>query len=56
MSFLHLKNKTEPQYHESKTPSIEEGVFDIKSKLEKNTVHDSKNRIPSSHYTILQYT
>ena len=45
MSFLHLKNKTEPQYHESKTPSIGEEVFEIKSKLGANIVDNSKSSL-----------
>ena len=43
MSFLHLKNKTEPQNHETKTPIIEEDVFDIKSKLGASAVDNSKS-------------
>ena len=38
MSFLHLKNKTKLQYNETKTPIIEEDVFDIKSKLGTSTL------------------
>jgi cytoskeletal protein CcmA (bactofilin family) len=45
MSFLHLKNKTKPQYNETKTLSIEEDVFDIKSKLGTSTVDNSKNSL-----------
>ncbi len=45
MSFLHLRNKTEPQNHETKTPIIEEDVFDIKSKLGTSTVEDSKSSL-----------
>ena len=45
MSFLHLKNKTEPQNHETKTPIIEEDVFDIKSKLGASTVDNSKSSL-----------
>jgi len=45
MSFLHLKNKIEPQNHETKTPIIEEDVFDIKSKLGTNTVGNSKSSL-----------
>ena len=45
MSFLHLKNKTEPQNHETKTPIIEEDVFDIKSKLGTSTVDNSKSSL-----------
>ena len=45
MSFLHLKNKTEPQNHETKTPIIEEDVFDIKSKLGASTVDNSNSSL-----------
>ena len=45
MSFLHLKNKTEPQNHETKTPIIEEDVFDIKSKLGTSTVDNSESSL-----------
>ena len=45
MSFLHLKNRTEPQYHEPQTPSIEEDITDIKSKLGTSTVDNSKSSL-----------
>ena len=45
MSFLHLRNKTEPQNHETKTPVIEEDVFDIKSKLGTITVDNSNSSL-----------
>ena len=45
MSFLHLKNKTKPQYNETKTPIIEEDVFDIKSKLGTSKVDNSKSSL-----------
>ena len=45
MSFLHLKNKIEPQYRESKTSSIEEDAFGIKSKLGTSTVDNSKSSL-----------
>ena len=45
MSFLHLKNKTEPQNHETKTPVIEEDVFDIESKLGASEVNNSKSSL-----------
>jgi cytoskeletal protein CcmA (bactofilin family) len=45
MSFLHLKNKKEPQYNETKTPIIEEDVFDIKSKLGTSTVDNSESSL-----------
>ena len=45
MSFLHLKNKKEPQYNETKTSSIEEGAFGIKSKLGTSTVDNSESSL-----------
>jgi cytoskeletal protein CcmA (bactofilin family) len=45
MSFLHLKNKTEPKYHETKTLSIEENITDIKSKLGTSTVDNSNSSL-----------
>jgi cytoskeletal protein CcmA (bactofilin family) len=45
MSFLHLKNKKEPQYRESKTSSIEKDAFGIKSKLGTSTVDNSKSSL-----------
>ena len=45
MSFLHLKNKIEPQYRESKTSSIEKDTFGIKSKLGTSTVDNSKSSL-----------
>ena len=45
MSFLHLKNKKEPQYHETKKPIIEEDAFDIKSKLGTSTVDNSESSL-----------
>ena len=45
MSFLHLKNKIEPQYRESKTSSIEEDAFVIKSKLGTSTVDNSESSL-----------
>ena len=45
MSFLHLKNKIEPQYRESKTSSIEEDAFGIKSKLGTSTVDNSESSL-----------
>ena len=33
MSFLHLKNKTEPKYTEPHTDTIHKVVFDTKNKL-----------------------
>ena len=45
MSFLHLKNKIEPQYRESKTSSIEKDAFGIKSKLGTSTVDNSESSL-----------
>ena len=45
MSFLHLKNKKEPQYNETKTPSIEKDAFGIKSKLGTSTVGNSESSL-----------
>jgi len=45
MSFLHLKNKKEPQYNETKTSSIEEDAFGIKSKLGTSTVDNSESSL-----------
>ena len=45
MSFLHLKNKKEPQYRETKTSSIEEDAFGIKSKLGTSTVDNSESSL-----------
>ena len=45
MSFLYLKNKKEPQYNETKTPSIEEDAFGIKSKLGTGTVNNSESSL-----------
>ena len=45
MSFLHLKNKKEPQYHETKKPIIEEDAFGIKSKLGTSTVGNSESSL-----------
>ena len=45
MSFLHLKNKKEPQYNETKTPGIEKDAFGIKSKLGTSTVDNSESSL-----------
>jgi len=45
MSFLHLKNKKEPQYYETKTTSIEKDAFGIKSKLGTSTVGNSESSL-----------
>jgi len=45
MSFLHLKNKTEPHYSETKTPNIEEDVIDVQSKLGASEVSNSKSSL-----------
>ena len=45
MSFLHLKNKTEPKYTESRTATIHKDVFDTKPKTEKKIVENSKSSL-----------
>ena len=45
MSFLHLKNKKEPHYNETKTPGIEKDAFGIKSKLGTSTVDNSESSL-----------
>ena len=45
MSFLHLKNKTEPKYNETKKPIIEEDAFGIKSKLGMSIVDNSNSSL-----------
>ena len=45
MSFLNLKNKTDPQYHETQTPNIEEDITNIKSKLGTSTVDNSNSSL-----------
>ena len=45
MSFLHLKNKTEPKYTEIGKATILKDVFDIKPKSEKKIVGNSNNSL-----------
>ena len=45
MSFLHLKNKIEPKYNETKKPIIEEDAFGIKSKLGTSIVDNSNSSL-----------
>ena len=45
MSFLHLKNKTEPKYTEIGKSTILKDVFDIKPKSEKKIVGNSNNSL-----------
>ena len=40
MSFLHLKNKTEPKYADPRTATIQKDVFDIKTKPEKKIIEN----------------
>ena len=43
MSFLHLKNKTEPKYTEPRTATIHKDVFDTKPKPEEKIVENPKS-------------
>ena len=45
MSFLHIKNKTEPKYSEPPTTNIHEDVFELKPKSEKKKVDSSKSSL-----------
>ena len=45
MSFLHLKNKTEPKYTETRTATIHKDVLDTKIKSEKKIVVNSKSSL-----------
>jgi cytoskeletal protein CcmA (bactofilin family) len=45
MSFLHLKNKTEPKYAEARTATIHKDVFDTKSKPENKIIGNSKSSL-----------
>ena len=45
MSFLHIKNKTEPKYTETLTNTIHEDVFETKLKREKKKVENSKSSL-----------
>ena len=45
MSFLHIKNKTEPKYTEPSTNIIQEDVFKKKPKTEKKKVESSKSSL-----------
>ena len=45
MSFLHLKNKTEPKYTEPRTATIHKDVFDTKPKPEKKIIENSKSSL-----------
>jgi cytoskeletal protein CcmA (bactofilin family) len=45
VSFLHLKNKTEPKYTEIGKSTILKDVFDIKPKSEKKIVGNSNNSL-----------
>ena len=45
MSFLHLKNKTEPKYTEPHTDTIHKVVFDTKKKSENKIVENSKSSL-----------
>ena len=45
MSFLHLKNKTEPKYYEPKTTTIHKDTFSAKPKTEEKKVTNSKSSL-----------
>ncbi len=45
MSFLHIKNKTEPKYTEPPTTNIHKDVFELKSKSERKKVDSSKSSL-----------
>ena len=45
MSFLHLKNKTEPKYTETPTATIHKNIFDTESKSENKIVENSKSSL-----------
>ena len=45
MSFLHLKNKTEPKYAESRTATIHKDIFDTKKTPDKSIVENSKSSL-----------
>ena len=45
MSFLHIKNKTEPKYTEPSTTTIHKDVFETKSKPERKKVENSKSSL-----------
>lgn len=45
MSFLYLKNKTEPKHYESKTASINKNIFAAKPKFEEKKEVNSKSSL-----------
>ena len=45
MSFLYLKNKTEPQYFEPDTTIIDKDTFDTKNQSEKKIVVNSTSSL-----------
>ena len=45
MSFLHIKNKTEPKYTEQTTTTIHKDVFETKPKHERKKVENSKSSL-----------
>ena len=45
MSFLHLKNKTEPKYEKSKRTAHHDDVFDITPKSEKKVIDNSNSSL-----------
>ena len=45
MSFLHLKNKTEPKYSKSKTVDLHNDVFDISTEFDKKIIKNANNSL-----------
>ena len=45
MSFLHIKNKTEPKYTEPLTTTFHENVFETNTKPEKKKIESSKSSL-----------
>ena len=43
MSFLHIKNKTEPKYNKSKTTTIYDDVFDTTTNQKKKVIENSNS-------------
>ena len=56
MSFLNIKNKTEPKYHNPLNTSFNENVFEVKSKHEKKKVDNSKSSLMIGEGVILTGT
>ena len=56
MSFLHIKNKTEPKYTEPTTNIVHKGVFETKLKPERKKVDNSKSSLMIGEGVILTGT